>query len=199
MMNAGEKRLLRNKKAREKYAKDRLNPEWVENRRRIHKKSYTNRSPERVEERKRYYKQQYMDNAEKLKQYQIEYRKRKKQDPEWVKREAILSKERGNNTRLRRRARKQYVVDLLGGKCVICGYNRNLNAIDLHEIEKRFPPEPSQYLKNMRGYEMILDNLEVLIPLCKNCHAELHSGQPLPAEFNKLLADYTSDHEVDEP
>ena len=75
-------------------------------------------------------------------------------------------------TNIRRKKLKELFVDMLGGKCQICGYNKSLVALDFHHIdnskEKRSEPEyKSLFLQRIKNNKVQL--------LCANCHREIHN------------------------
>ena len=73
-------------------------------------------------------------------------------------------------------ARKPELVKAAGGRCVLCGYNRNLAALTFHHVgadEKSFKLD-MRSLSNRR-LEVIRAKVEKCILMCQNCHAELHS------------------------
>lgn len=71
--------------------------------------------------------------------------------------------------------RKQKCVDYKGGKCMICGYNKYIGALDFHHID---PTKKEFNISNLRTYswEMLKVELDKCICVCKNCHAETHAG-----------------------
>ena len=73
---------------------------------------------------------------------------------------------------------KQKAVDLRGGKCEICGYDKCIAALEFHHID------PSQ--KEFRlgdGYgrtlEDFLKETDKCMLICADCHAELHYKERL--------------------
>jgi hypothetical protein len=73
-------------------------------------------------------------------------------------------------------ARKLDIVRTAGGRCAICGYNKNLAALVFHHIdseEKDFKVD-RRSLSN-RKLEAILEEINKCILLCANCHAEIHN------------------------
>lgn len=73
------------------------------------------------------------------------------------------------------RKKKLYVLDLLGGKCVSCGFDKYLPSLDVHHTE------PSKKDKNFRKHkgwniERIKKEMENCVLLCRNCHAAFHAG-----------------------
>jgi hypothetical protein len=71
--------------------------------------------------------------------------------------------------------RKKELIELKGGKCSICGYNKNYAAIEFHHLDpsvKEFVLD-SRMLSNTTS-EKILKEIEKCIIICSNCHKELH-------------------------
>lgn len=83
-------------------------------------------------------------------------------------RRSIYSKEKGT-------AIKWYLMSLKGGKCQICGYNKNLSALSFHHrnpAEKSF--EIDQRACANRSIEALVKEVNKCDLLCCNCHAEKH-------------------------
>lgn len=77
----------------------------------------------------------------------------------------------------RGRERKIEIVNIKGGSCEICGYNKSLAALSFHHLDpstKKFQLD----LRNLsnRKWNNILNELEKCQLLCMNCHAEVHHG-----------------------
>src|SRR5262249_22533590 len=74
--------------------------------------------------------------------------------------------------------RKQRLIQVLGGRCTVCGYDRCLAALSFHHkdpSQKRFALE-IRSLTN-RLWEVIVAEETKCTLLCLNCHAELHHPQ----------------------
>lgn len=72
--------------------------------------------------------------------------------------------------------KKQFCIDMLGGKCIVCGYDKCVQALDFHHLD------PNQKELNigsgLRGsLEHIRDEIKKCVVLCCRCHRELHAGQ----------------------
>ena len=80
----------------------------------------------------------------------------------------------------RRKKIRQMAVELKGGKCERCGYNRCIEALEFHHIN----PSRKDFNVSQRGYtrswERVVKELEKCIMLCANCHRELHAQAQLP-------------------
>jgi len=72
-------------------------------------------------------------------------------------------------------ARKLELVKARGGRCSICGYDKNLAALTFHHIssDKEFKLD-MRSLSN-RTFDTVLAEAEKCILVCHNCHAELHN------------------------
>lgn len=72
----------------------------------------------------------------------------------------------------RRRSHKSRAVELLGGKCSICSYNKYIGALEFHHTD------PTQKDMTVAGsgkkWETIKKEVEKCILVCANCHRELH-------------------------
>jgi 5-methylcytosine-specific restriction endonuclease McrA len=67
------------------------------------------------------------------------------------------------------------MVDYKGGKCVCCGYDKYIGALDFHHIN---PNDKVYRLSVLRNFslESLKDELDKCVLLCRNCHAEVHAG-----------------------
>jgi hypothetical protein len=76
----------------------------------------------------------------------------------------------------RKRKYKKYAIDLLGGKCCICGYNKSISAIDFHHIN---PNEKTKTIKDISAgsLEKVLTEAKKCVLLCANCHREHHYNE----------------------
>lgn len=76
----------------------------------------------------------------------------------------------------RRRQIKKELVDIKGGKCQVCGYNKCLRSLEFHHLDplqKDFTI--SGNLKRIKR-EKVIKELEKCILVCSNCHGEIHDG-----------------------
>ena len=79
-----------------------------------------------------------------------------------------------NNPTTKTRAMKKKVIEMKGGKCERCGYNKCLDALELHHLD---PSTKDYQLSNTGGapsFDKFLAEAEKCILLCANCHREEH-------------------------
>lgn len=95
--------------------------------------------------------------------YQYNKRKQNGENP------YLNQKERGINKKIK-------AVLSLGGKCISCGYNKNLSALEFHHID----PSIKEFALDLRVFSNLSDDklnieLEKCELLCANCHREVHN------------------------
>jgi hypothetical protein len=76
--------------------------------------------------------------------------------------------------KLRGYQKKKDLIKELGGKCQICGYNKNFTALDFHHKN----PEEKDFVisgKHNNSFEILLKEVRKCMLLCRNCHAEIHN------------------------
>ena len=78
---------------------------------------------------------------------------------------------------------REMAKEYKGGKCMLCGYNKYLGALDFHHLD----PSRKGFAISTRGltrsWEKIREELDKCILVCANCHRELHAGiSQLPKE-----------------
>lgn len=74
-----------------------------------------------------------------------------------------------------RREKKQILVDYLGGKCIVCEYNKCNQALQFHHIN----PEKKLFGLSNSGtkrIEVLISEADKCLLVCGNCHMEIHSG-----------------------
>jgi CENP-B N-terminal DNA-binding domain len=77
--------------------------------------------------------------------------------------------------RKRGEKRRRYYLNLLGGKCSACGYNKNIAAMSFHHKTPRHKKFPLTINKlSNRKESDILSEVDKCIILCANCHIEHH-------------------------
>jgi hypothetical protein len=89
-----------------------------------------------------------------------------------------------------RKRYKQKLVDLMGGKCMVCGYNRCIKALDFHHIDPKTKEFTISRMESM-NWDSTFKEAKKCVLLCANCHRELHDGLidcplPIEIEYEKL-------------
>jgi transposase len=81
----------------------------------------------------------------------------------------------------RRRLKAQLVADA-GGRCVICGYDRSVVALQFHHRDPTVKTFSIAHRGLARSLEATLAEVRKCVLLCANCHAEVEAGvATLPA------------------
>jgi len=71
--------------------------------------------------------------------------------------------------------RKLKAVQLLGGHCAICGYDKCLVALEFHHKD---PSQKEMAMNNIvrHNWTRVIEELKKCILLCANCHRETHAS-----------------------
>lgn len=78
--------------------------------------------------------------------------------------------------RVMRLTRKYGLIKKAGGKCVICGYKKNISSLAFHHIRDKVTRLSGTYLitLSLRGAE---EELSKCALVCHNCHGEIHNPE----------------------
>ena len=69
--------------------------------------------------------------------------------------------------------KREKLIDIRGGKCVKCGYNRNKRILHFHHLyDKVFGLDEKTCCKY--SFEELLKESEKCVLLCPTCHTEIH-------------------------
>jgi predicted nucleic acid binding AN1-type Zn finger protein len=74
----------------------------------------------------------------------------------------------------KRRILKGEAISYKGGCCVICGYNRCVEAMEFHHTDEQ--TKSFSISTRMTSFKAIKDELDKTVLLCANCHREVHAG-----------------------
>lgn len=78
--------------------------------------------------------------------------------------------------------RKLLLVDLMGGKCSICGYHNCVNALEFHHIDKNTKLF-GICNGNTRNLEEDIAEVKKCALVCANCHREIEYSETPPVVF----------------
>jgi predicted HNH restriction endonuclease len=76
----------------------------------------------------------------------------------------------------RRKKLKQMAIELKGGKCQFCGYNKYGGALDFHHVDESKKEFDLSTRGLTRSWERIKNELQKCVLVCANCHREIHGG-----------------------
>ena len=91
--------------------------------------------------------------------------------------------------------RKLELIAERGNKCEICGYDKNIAALDFHHLnpeEKSFQLD-ARHLSNT-STDKIREELKKCILVCANCHRELHYPTMEKNQIPQILEEIRSKH-----
>ena len=81
----------------------------------------------------------------------------------------------GSYMTLRGKKKKLQFIIEMGGKCSVCGYDKNMSALSFHHLDrdkKTMTLDTRTFCA--RSIESLREELDNCILLCHNCHMELH-------------------------
>lgn len=76
----------------------------------------------------------------------------------------------------RRKKLKVMAVQLKGGKCQVCGYDRCVSALEFHHIDEKAKEFDLSTRGLTRSWEKIKNEVQKCVLVCSNCHREIHAG-----------------------
>lgn len=72
-----------------------------------------------------------------------------------------------------RRERKSRLIEMFGGECVRCGYNKCENALEFHHIEEHTKAFSLSNLGYTCAWERLVEEAKKCQLICANCHREI--------------------------
>jgi hypothetical protein len=76
----------------------------------------------------------------------------------------------------RRRTIKLRAVQLLGGKCQLCGYNKHPGVLEFHHVDASSKSFSISGGGLSRSWLKITQELKKCVLVCANCHREIEMG-----------------------
>ncbi len=76
----------------------------------------------------------------------------------------------------RRRMLKQKAVEYKGGKCICCGYDKYVGALEFHHTDPNGKDFSISAKGACRSWEKIKEEIDKCVLVCSNCHKEIHAG-----------------------
>jgi hypothetical protein len=109
-----------------------------------------------------------------------------------------MSKQSEKVKRWRKRV-KQKIIEVMGGSCACCGYNKCQSSLALHHInpkEKNF--SFNKIRANPKSWQKLVIELRKCIMVCHNCHCEIHEGiRKIPQNINRFNEKYTDYYDLE--
>lgn len=90
----------------------------------------------------------------------------------------------------RRKRIKGILINELGNKCCICGYNKYQGSLEFHHIN---PEEKDFTFGKMvsKSLAAIVSEIQKCVLVCSNCHKEVHAGlEELPKDVKRISQDF---------
>lgn len=84
--------------------------------------------------------------------------------------------------------RKIFLIDFLGGSCKMCGYNKNISAMEFHHRDPNVK-EGQLDIRTLsnRSMDYIMSEISKCDLLCSNCHREYHNPEMEVIEVKRIV------------
>jgi hypothetical protein len=76
----------------------------------------------------------------------------------------------------RRKKLKVMAVELKGGRCQVCGYDKYVGALSFHHLDEKKKSFDMSTRGLTRSWKKIKEEVAKCILVCENCHREIHGG-----------------------
>lgn len=76
----------------------------------------------------------------------------------------------------RRKKIKLMAVEYKGGKCELCGYSKDISALEFHHTDPSQKDFNVGYKGNTRSWIKVRQEIDKCILVCANCHREIHTA-----------------------
>lgn len=80
------------------------------------------------------------------------------------------------------RRKKMFAINFYGGKCIKCGYDKCIYALEFHHRDKSTKEANPTYIIMRWWWEKVKEELDKCDLLCANCHRE--------ADFKELDCEF---------
>jgi hypothetical protein len=81
------------------------------------------------------------------------------------------------------RKTKLKAIEYKGGKCIVCGYNKSIRALQFSSF-RPYPEGLLGLVALLNPFEKLKPELDKCVLLCANCHGEVHEGL---LDINKFI------------
>jgi hypothetical protein len=76
----------------------------------------------------------------------------------------------------RRQAVRKKLIEYKGGCCNLCGYDKCIDALDLHHLDASQKEFGISSGGLTRAWSKVVAEADKCILICANCHREVHAG-----------------------
>jgi len=90
------------------------------------------------------------------------------------------------NVKKSKRRKKQFAVEQFGGKCVICGYDRCVGALDFHHVDPETKTANPAHIILHWSWERAKEELKKCVLICANCHREHHFNSEFESSYERF-------------
>ena len=85
----------------------------------------------------------------------------------------------------RRKKLREMAIQYKGGKCIFCGYDKCIDALEFHHLDPKKKDFGISKDGLTRSWEKTKKEIDKCILICTNCHRELHAGILQPSSVMK--------------
>lgn len=75
-----------------------------------------------------------------------------------------------------RKDRKVQLLDMMGGECCICGYDKCKSAMCFHHVDPSVKSFGISDIGLLKKWSLLVDEVKKCVVLCNRCHVEVHAG-----------------------
>lgn len=95
---------------------------------------------------------------------------------------------------IKKQKKKLQCVQYKGGKCEICGYDKNYSALEFHHLN----PQEKDFTisKKYSTWESTKEELDKCILICSNCHREIHNPNSTLDILNTFIEKHNKNKEI---
>lgn len=75
-----------------------------------------------------------------------------------------------------RKKKRNSLIELFGGTCQSCGYDKCAGALEFHHVDENEKSFELSIPNMTRGWKTLLKEAKKCVLVCSNCHREIHSN-----------------------
>ena len=92
-----------------------------------------------------------------------------------------------------RKERKKKLVEMFGGSCPFCKYDKCYKSFDFHHLDPSKKDMSVSRCGMLTKWNTIIKEVKKCIMICANCHREYHAGLISDEKINKIYKDKWKD------